>query len=457
MCWNAQFVACSDGEQALQSPGPETVWRRTAPPYSVLRRPCLCPPASREQGACLRFLQGWHLLPGAVPTGSSDWVSAWYIEDACHGEKPTVGGRLPLDRHRSTPRLRQGPVGSGRARMEQALSSKAGGIAGRVGPLNALIYSTIFLVTQVAGLLLSLVICFVLQDFIWGFVRMALMNSLILGSSLVGSCYLTQKLAAKMKIVYIAALTVPLILGVSVISFLVVLYLEPALFIYYDRGAFAFLFVNLLFILALHVISSGLIFYREVMVTKEKAIGTERYLKNQMELQLLSSKVNPHFLFNTLNMILTLLKQPEKAETAILNLSDLLRHNLEQSEKGRISAQEEIENVRKYLEIQALRFGDKLHYSIEGDAGFEIPPLIIQPLVENSIKHNIKDVARLNIQVQLQRDGIRNTIRVFDSERKLDPSMLDKGQGLAVTRKRVESSNGTFAVRDGGIEISFGL
>ncbi len=52
-----------------------------------------------------------------------------------------------------------------------------------------------------------------------------------------------------------------------------------------------------------------------------------------MEMKLLSSKVNPHFLFNTLNMVLNLLKQPEKAETAILDLSDLLRHNLEQSEK----------------------------------------------------------------------------------------------------------------------------
>ena len=88
------------------------------------------------------------------------------------------------------------------------------------------------------------------------------------------------------------------------------------------------------------------------MVKKEKALSDEISLKNQMEMKLLSSKVNPHFLFNTLNMILTLLKKPDKAELAILNLSDLLRQNLEYSEKKSISIKDEIENVRKLDSIE---------------------------------------------------------------------------------------------------------
>ncbi|MBD3346530.1 MAG: hypothetical protein GF401_15860 [Chitinivibrionales bacterium] len=323
-------------------------------------------------------------------------------------------------------------------------------------PLPLLIYSTIFLVTQVTGLFLSLMICFILQDFIWGFVRMALINSFILGLSLIGTCYLSQKLMFRVKTIYIVAISFSLILGVSIISFLIILYSEAALFIYYDRGAFSFLFINFLFIVALHVISSGLIFYREVMVRKEKAIGDERALKNQMELQLLSSKVNPHFLFNTLNMILNLLKQPAKAEQAILNLSDLLRQNLDQSEKMSIFFKEEIDNVRKYLEIQSLRFGEKLRYSITGEADFPIPPLIIQPLVENSIKHNIADTRSLTIEIAVTGDDSGNRIVITDSEKKLTPSMIDKGRGLAITRKRVENCNGTFSIKDGGIEISFG-
>ncbi|MBD3316053.1 MAG: hypothetical protein GF344_09715 [Chitinivibrionales bacterium] len=330
-------------------------------------------------------------------------------------------------------------------------------ITQRIDPLNLYLYTTIFLVTQATGLFLSLAICYILQDFIWDFVRMALINSFILGLSLIGSCYLSQKLIFAVRLFYIAAVAFSLILGISIISFFTILFLEPVLFIYYDRGAVSFLLVNFLFIIALQTISLGLIFHREIMVEKEKALGRERYQKKQMEMRLLSSKVNPHFLFNTLNMILTLLKQPAKAETALLNLSDLLRQNLEQAEKRDIPLSEEVENVKKYLEIQSLRFGKKLRYTILGECNFSIPPLIIQPLVENSIKHNIRDVSQLLIEVHSMRNNADNTIIISDSAKRVDPSMLEKGGGLAITKKRVENSKGTFTIKNGEIEISFGL
>jgi two-component system, LytTR family, sensor kinase len=322
--------------------------------------------------------------------------------------------------------------------------------------LSSLLFAfSLFTVTQIAGLLLSLVICFILKDFTWGFVRMALINSFILGLSLIGSCSLTGRLMFKMKVAYIVAVSFALVLGVAIISFIIVLFSEPAVFIYYDRGAFAFLIINLLFIIALYAIGSGLIINREIMIDKEKTIGNERYLKNQMEMKLLSSRVNPHFLFNTLNMILTLLKQPAKAETAILNLSDLLRENLDRSEKTAISVREEMDNVRKYLELQKLRFDEKLRYEIKGDADFDIPPLIIQPLVENSIKHNMQAVSRLTIDISLSRENGRGKISVTDSVGAVTASMLDKGQGLTITKKRVENGGGTFSIENGGIVISF--
>ena len=265
----------------------------------------------------------------------------------------------------------------------------------RPSSLNVLFYFLIFAVTQITGLLLSFVICFILKDFTWGFVRMALVNSFILGLALIGGCYFSQRLVFKIKIAYIAALSFCLVLGIGIISFFIVLFLEPTLFIYYNRGVFSFLFINFLFIITLHIIGSGLIIYREIMVEKEKTIGIEKTLKNQMEMKLLSSRINPHFLFNTLNMLLTLLKQPEKAESAILNLSDLLRVNLEQSDKMSIPIKEELTNVKKYLEIQKLRFGEKLHYEIKSDCDFSIPPIIIQPIIENSIKHAMPNVSLL--------------------------------------------------------------
>lgn len=319
----------------------------------------------------------------------------------------------------------------------------------------ALLYLSIFAVTQVAGIVFSLVMCYVLDDLLWGFIRVALVNSLVLGAALIGACHLTQMLIHTIRTGYIAAIAFSLILGVAVISVASIAFYEPTLFVYARRGLIAFLVVNFLFIVALLAISSGLIVSRELMLQKERAIGAERGLRSQMEMKLLTSRVNPHFLFNTLNMILSLLKQPDKAETAVLNLSDLLRENLEQTEKTRVPIARELDNVRKYLEIQELRFGDKLRFVIEGTADFPVPPMIIQPLVENSIKHNIRSVNQLTVEVHVSQDAARNVIWVVDSERAVEESMLHKGQGLTITCQRVENSNGTCTFRDGGIELSF--
>ena len=330
-------------------------------------------------------------------------------------------------------------------------------IIARVQSPNFLIYSGIFLVTQLAGVLLGLVICYVLQDFIGGFIRVALVNSLLLGGALVGSCWFIQKMMFRMKIVYSLAISFTLLSGTGISSLLLLLYREPVLFLYYSRGLFAFLLVNFLFITALYVISAGFIIYREILLVRERAIATERDLKNRMEQKMLVSKVNPHFLFNTLNMICNLLKQPQKAETALLNLSDLLRHNLEQSEKDTIPVSQEIDNVRKYLELQQLRFDGRLEFSIAGNADFPVPPLVIQPLVENCIKHNIREVERLRIEVTITREGNRGSIRVADSERKLVPSMTGRGQGLIMTKKRIENMNGVFSIENGEVVVSFQL
>ena len=197
--------------------------------------------------------------------------------------------------------------------------------------------------------------------------------------------------------------------------------------------------------------------YREIMAKKEIAIEKEKNLRNQMEMKLLSSKTNPHFLFNSLNMIITLLKKPHKAETAILDLSDLLRNNLENSEKSTVSIEEELDSVRKYLSIQKLRFSDKLQYEIINSEKFDIPPLIIQPLVENSIKHNISKGANLTIKICILRDNHSRKIRIFDSGKRVIPSMINKGTGLTITKKRIENFGGKFLILNGGIEISFKL
>jgi two-component system, LytTR family, sensor kinase len=320
--------------------------------------------------------------------------------------------------------------------------------------INTLIYVVIFAVTQLTGLLLSLSICFVLQDFIGGFIRVAMINSFILGDALIGSCILYQKLLPRMRPVYAVPISFFLLLGIGIISFVILLYSSPTMFIYYNRGLLSFLFIDFLFILSLFTITAGLITYRELLLEKEQTINREQTLKNRMEMQLLASKVNPHFLFNTLNMILSLLKHPQKAEDAILNLSDLLRYSLEQSSKPLIPIEQEIDHVKKYLELQKMRFGDKLEYVISGNGSFVLPPLLLQPLVENSIKHNIKEVAHLSVTISAETNDTTSSITVADSEKKVNTAMLNKGQGLTLTKKRVENTGGTFSIEDGGIRIS---
>ncbi|SHH13648.1 sensor histidine kinase [Tepidibacter thalassicus] len=116
-----------------------------------------------------------------------------------------------------------------------------------------------------------------------------------------------------------------------------------------------------------------------------------REMANKAEIKALQAQINPHFLFNALNTIVSFVRiNPNKARELIINLSTYLRHNLESGEDF-IDINKEINQVKAYVEIEKARFGDKLNviYDIQEDVNVKIPNLIIQPLVENSIKHGI--------------------------------------------------------------------
>ncbi|MDA3810026.1 MAG: histidine kinase, partial [Spirochaetaceae bacterium] len=166
-----------------------------------------------------------------------------------------------------------------------------------------------------------------------------------------------------------------------------------------------------------------------------------------------SSKINPHFLFNSLNLMVSLLDDKEKAEDVLIRLSELLRYNLEASKKRSIPLKEEINSVEKYLFIQKERFGKRLDYEISGKSEQEIPPLLLQPLVENSIKHNLDNSEYIKISIIIEEKDKTLNISVTDSEALLEEEMIGGGTGLEVTRKRVELSFGKLTIKDGGINI----
>ena len=132
---------------------------------------------------------------------------------------------------------------------------------------------------------------------------------------------------------------------------------------------------------------------------EERAItaqSRESVLQQQIteaELRALRAQINPHFLFNSLNSIANLvMTNPEKAETMTLRLARVFRHVLANSVRPLISLQEEIEFLRTYLQIEEARFGDRLRVEIVMDPAVTmepIPSLILQPIVENALKHGL--------------------------------------------------------------------
>ena len=107
----------------------------------------------------------------------------------------------------------------------------------------------------------------------------------------------------------------------------------------------------------------------------------------------LKSQINPHFVFNTINNIRSLiLEDKEKAREMLLNFSDLFRYALKNTDQSKVTLEEELEIVHQYLELLSIQFENKLKYQIDIDEGLdymEVPPMMLQLLVENAIKHGI--------------------------------------------------------------------
>ncbi|GAB3457482.1 histidine kinase [Massilia terrae] len=157
------------------------------------------------------------------------------------------------------------------------------------------------------------------------------------------------------------------------------------------------------------------------------------------ELDALRSKLNPHFLFNTLHSIIALTrKDPRAAEAALFRFSDMLRYVLDTEKNGsdRVTVDDELDFVRDYLDLEALRLGDRLRvdWDVEPEAGSRtLPPLTLQPLVENSIKHAFNprsQPGQLAIRVAL--DAGQLSLSVSDDGPGADPAAVAASRGLGI-------------------------
>jgi len=164
-------------------------------------------------------------------------------------------------------------------------------------------------------------------------------------------------------------------------------------------------------------------FYRRFREREHRALFLESNLAHA-RLNALRAQLQPHFLFNSLNAVATLLRRdPPLAEAMLLSLSELLRLTLSQSERQEVSLREELGFVHRYLEIQQTRFGDKLRVEedIESAAlDCLVPTLLLQPLVENAIRHGIEPAEKAGL--------VRLTARESDGHLRL--TVEDDGVGL---------------------------
>lgn len=170
----------------------------------------------------------------------------------------------------------------------------------------------------------------------------------------------------------------------------------------------------------------------------------------EVELNTLKSQLNPHFMFNSMNSIRALVdEEPEKAKTAITQLSNLLRSTLMIHKNRVISLQEEMTLIKDYLELEHIRYEERLHYCFDvepASLNCQIPPMILQTLVENGIKHGISKYPEGGeIRVVTRYTGHVLNIKIYNTGQiQYEPS--DTGFGLINTRQRLELLFGNKAI-----------
>jgi signal transduction histidine kinase len=182
------------------------------------------------------------------------------------------------------------------------------------------------------------------------------------------------------------------------------------------------------------------------------------------QLQTLQMQLDPHFLFNTLNSISSLTySDPDAADEMIGKLGGLLRATLEKRDAPAIPLAEELALLERYLDIEEIRFEERLRVAIDVDDAARaapVPAFLLQPLVENAVRHAVAPRAEggtIALAARVERGRLRITLR-DDGPGLAAP--LREGVGLANTRARVERLGGAMTVRDapgGGVEVALEL
>jgi LytS/YehU family sensor histidine kinase len=174
---------------------------------------------------------------------------------------------------------------------------------------------------------------------------------------------------------------------------------------------------------------------------KDVELAQMNAMHKQAELQSLQAKINPHFLYNALNSIASLATtDAKKTEQMALSLSDFFKYAINREQKQFNSLLEELNAIRTYLDIEKVRFGDRLSFEIdcpEELMNVQIPQLLIQPLVENAIKHGLSKITEKGlIRISVSREEKQLKIRIYDNGPAFPEGPLT-GYGIQNTQERL--------------------
>ena len=165
------------------------------------------------------------------------------------------------------------------------------------------------------------------------------------------------------------------------------------------------------------------------------------------ELTAIKSQLQPHFLLNSLNSILALVAHdPPRAKAMLERLASFLQSGFDRLDEPLVLLHRELDTVRDYLKIEQVRFEDRLRFTIEADGETEqvtVPPFLLQPLVENAVKHGIQPHTQPGeVRVTAHRQGARVHVAVSDTGSGPSASHGTSGRGLDLTRRRLRATYG---------------
>ena len=212
-------------------------------------------------------------------------------------------------------------------------------------------------------------------------------------------------------------------------------FLDSSVIVRYTCAAFFYSIFSLLYY--------NIIFYDNLKTKLKNELELEKLLKDA-RFDALKSQINPHFLFNSLNSISSLtFSNPKKAQEMIVKLSEFLRYSLNKTNLQKTTLEEELQNIDLYLDIEKIRFRDKLIINKQVDKSclkLDVTVMILQPVIENAIKHGVCQSVD-NIEIII-RSFIDNNILKLSVENEFDPTSISsggEGVGLINIKNRMQN------------------